>query len=498
MGAAVFIVFTTCIAVIYYAIYKHLQHRRQFDGIPSPRSYPFVGHMLITKPDSSGFIDQVMGMASLYPNKPRIVAFWTFIMPIVMIYSPESLEPIFTNPKHLNKPFLYDLLKPWLGLGLLTKSAETWRPRRKLLTPTFHYDILKNFVYVFNKQADIMVQQIRKQLETSDEAIEIGNYVTLCALDIICETSMGKCVNAQFESESEYVVAVHRINDIIQRRQKEPWVWNDILFNLIGDGKEHKWALNVLHSFTQKVIKERREEFLKDSMVTSERLAFLDQLLLLEQKGEITVEEIQYEVDTFMFEGHDTTSAGITWACHLLGNHPEVQRKVVEELDAVIGDSHEISYEHLSQLKYCECVIKESLRLYPSVPIFARVLGDDQEVSGHIIPKGTQILVNPYLIHRDPSHWDNAEEFRPERFLPENCVGRNAFAFVPFSAGSRNCIGQRFALMEEKTLLASILRNFQIESVKRRDQQEFTSELILRPVGGVQLKMYPRPSKLVL
>lgn len=133
----------------------------------------------------------------------------------------------------------------------------------------------------------------------SDEPIDIGKYIALCALDIICETSMGKCVNAQLESESEYVIAVHRINDIIQRRQKQPWFWSDILFNLFGEGKEHEWAINVLHSFTKKVINERREEFLKDSMVSSERLAFLDQLLLLEQKEEITLEEIQYEVSHF-------------------------------------------------------------------------------------------------------------------------------------------------------------------------------------------------------
>ena len=324
---------------------------------------------------------------------------------------------------------------------------------------------------------------------------------------------MGRCVDAQLKAESDYVKAVHRINDIIQRRQKQPWFWNDLIFNVFGDGAEHKWALDILHSFTRKVIRERREEIQNDSMVSNERLAFLDQLLLMEQKGEITLDEIEQEVDTFMFEGHDTTASGITWVCHLLGNYPEVQKKAIEEIDSVLGEAHEISYEHLSQLKYLECIIKESLRLYPSVPMFARVLGDDQEVAGHIIPKGTQILVNPYLIHRDPSHWDDPEEFRPERyfvlsafnniliflfrFLPENCVGRNAFAFVPFSAGSRNCIGQRFALMEEKTLVASILRSFEIKSVLRRDQQEFTSELILRPIGGVHVQLRPRLPKFV-
>ena len=120
MGLATFLIFVSIVGAIYYAFMKHVQHRRLFDGIPSPRSYPFLGHMLITKPDTQGFMDQVMGMANMYPEKPRMVAFWAFVMPIVMIYSPESLEPIFTNPKHLNKPFLYNLLQPWLGLGLLT------------------------------------------------------------------------------------------------------------------------------------------------------------------------------------------------------------------------------------------------------------------------------------------------------------------------------------------------------------------------------------------
>lgn len=123
MGLALFIIFTLILGILCYALVKHLQYRRRFDGIPSPRSYPLLGHSLITRPDPQGFLDQIMGMATLYPDKPRMVTFWAFAVPIVMVYSPEALEPIFSNPKHLNKPFLYDLLKPWLGLGLLTKYA---------------------------------------------------------------------------------------------------------------------------------------------------------------------------------------------------------------------------------------------------------------------------------------------------------------------------------------------------------------------------------------
>ena len=120
MGLAAFLLIVSIVGLLYYGLFKHLQHRRRFQGIPSPRSLPLLGHMLIVKPDTEGFMDQIMGMAAMYPEKPRMVTFWASVLPIVMIYSPESLEPIFTNPKHLNKPFLYALLEPWLGKGLLT------------------------------------------------------------------------------------------------------------------------------------------------------------------------------------------------------------------------------------------------------------------------------------------------------------------------------------------------------------------------------------------
>lgn len=199
-----------------------------------------------------------------------------------------------------------------------------------------------------------------------------------------------------------------------------------------------------------------------------------------------------FQVDTFMFEGHDTTASGINWALHLLGNYPEEQEKVLAEIEEVIGDSPEVTFEHLGKLKYLECIMKESLRLQPSVPMFARVLGKNEEIGGFNIPKGTQILVNPYLIHRDPTQWTEPDVFKPERFLPENCIGRHAFAFVPFSAGGRNCIGQRFALMEEKTVLTNILKNFKIVSTKRRDQLGFKVELILRPINGVHVLLSSR------
>ncbi|CAJ0963957.1 unnamed protein product, partial [Mesorhabditis belari] len=485
VAAAVLIVST-----ILYFFLKHLKIRDQLKGLPGPRSFPIIGQALVIKPDAEGFMDQVMGMSHLYPDNPRMVLFWIGPNPALMIYSAQLAEPILSSSKHLNKGFAYNLLHPWLGLSLLTSDAERWRPKRKLLTPTFHYDILKDFVPVFNYHAMILVKKLAEVKE--NEVINFDSYVTLCALDIICETSMGRRVNAQLEANSSYVKAVYRINDIVQNRTKNPLMWNKWIFDRFGEGKVHDECLEVLHGFTQKVIAQRKIELEKAEWHFTGRLAFLDLLLDMARQDQIGHDDIQPEVDTFMFEGHDTTSTGLAWASHLLGNNPEIMKKAQEEVDRIITDFGEIGAEALSELKYLDCCVKETLRLYPSVPAIMRELGDDQMIGGFKIPSGTHIIINPYLIHRDPAQWPEPERFNPERFFPENMKGRHAFSLIPFSAGSRNCIGQRFAYMEMKTVLAWMLYYFDIESVDRRCDVSHKMELILRPAEGIRLRLKQR------
>ncbi|XP_058240637.1 cytochrome P450 4V2 [Hemibagrus wyckioides] len=462
-------------------------------------AYPLLGHALQLKTSAVEFFCQVIGYTDEFRNAP-LLKVWLGPLPFLFLYHAETVEPVLNNSLHMDKAYSYKFLHPWLGTGLLTSTGNKWRSRRKLLTPTFHFSILNDFLEVMNEQAEVLVDRLDDH--AGKKPFNCFSHITLCALDIICETAMGKKIYAQSNQDSEYVHSVYRMSDLISKRQRKPWYWPDFAFHYFGDGKEHNHCLKILHTFTESVIREREVYGYHDMESDSEsklgkkkRRAFLDMLLKTtdEDGNKLTHQDIREEVDTFMFEGHDTTAAGMNWAIHLLGAHPEIQRKVQQELYEVFGDSDRpINNEDLKKLRYLECVIKEALRIFPSVPFFARTICEDTHINGYKVPKGVNVIILTYALHRDPRFFPEPEEFRPERFLPENTAGRNPYCYIPFSAGLRNCIGQRFALMEEKVILASILRSFNIVSCQKRDDLKPHGDLVLRPEQGIWITLEKR------
>ncbi|KAJ8022477.1 Cytochrome P450 4V2 [Holothuria leucospilota] len=300
------------------------------------------------------------------------------------------------------------------------------------------------------------------------------------------------------------------MSDIIQERQKYPWLWIDAIYNQLPSGRKHFNNLQILHTLTKSVIllrraerKRQREQGVKNTVIDDQdadvrsrrKLAFLDLLLELhEQDSSFTLEDIREEVDTFMFEGHDTTASGISWTLYMIGHHPEVQKRIHEELDSVFGSDADrpVTNDDIQNLTYLSCVLKEALRLYPPVPMIARQLEEDTVLSGNFVPKNTITVIGIYWLHRDPQQFPDPEKFDPDRFLPENSKGRHPFAYVPFSAGPRNCIGQKFALMEEKVILATLLRKLKFKSLQSPEEVSPIGELILRPYKGINMEISPR------
>ncbi|XP_003271559.2 cytochrome P450 4V2 [Nomascus leucogenys] len=318
---------------------------QQMRPIPTvARAYPLVGHALLMKRDGREFFQQIIKYTEEYRHMP-LLKLWVGPVPMVALYSAENVEVILTSSKQIDKSSMYKFLEPWLGLGLLTSTGNKWRSRRKMLTPTFHFTILEDFLDIMNEQANILVKKLEKHV--NQEAFNCFFYITLCALDIICETAMGNNIGAQSNDDSEYVRAVYRMSEMIFQRIKMPWLWLDLCYRMFKEGWEHKKSLKILHTFTNNVIAERANEMNADedcrgdgrgsALSKNKRRAFLDLLLSVtdDEGNRLSHEDIREEVDTFMFEGHDTTAAAINWSLYLLGSNPEVQKKVDQELDDV-------------------------------------------------------------------------------------------------------------------------------------------------------------------
>nr|XP_020725360.1 phylloquinone omega-hydroxylase CYP4F11-like isoform X4 [Odocoileus virginianus texanus] len=329
--------------------------------------------------------------------------------------------------------------------------------------------------------------------------LDMFEHISLMTLD-----SLQKCVfsydsNCQ-EKPSEYITAILELSALAAKRNQQLFLHMDFLYYLTPDGRRFRRACRLVHDFTDAVIQERHrtlpkeniDDFLKAKAKTK-TLDFIDVLLLTKDedgKG-LSDEDIRAEADTFMFEGHDTTASGLSWVLYNLAKHPEYQERCRQEVQELLRDrkTKEFEWDDLAQLPFLTMCLKESLRLHPPVTIISRCYTQDTLLpDGRVIPKGVICLINIAGTHHNPSVWPDPEVYDPFRFEPENIKGRSPLAFIPFSVGPRNCIGQTFAMTEMKVVLALTLLRFRVlpgEEPRRKP------ELILRAEGGLWLRVEP-------
>ncbi|CAL1294908.1 unnamed protein product [Larinioides sclopetarius] len=378
-------------------------------------------------------------------GKLQLFCLWITFFPFVCIVKKGAVKVSeLMEKKIIEKNFTYKWMEPVLGTGLLTSEVSKWKPRRKLLMPCFHSDILRGFVPVFNEYSQKFVEFLQK--ETKKEFTYIETPVTLLTLDIICETMFGVKTGDSENDIPQFVKSFRRVNELFAVRMFQVWLWPNCLFKLSKDGKETMHHVKVVHDFTR--------------------------------------------------NGHETVSISIVWALYLIGLYKDVQTKIHEELDKVIGKdtTREVLEKDLNDLEYLDCVLKEASRLYPAAPWFGRKFPKDtpSNICGHVIPKGTACVVLTYFLHRDEEVFLDPEKFDPGRFSAENCHKIPEYAYIPFAAGPRNCIGQRFAMMEIKIIMSSILRNFSIESLDTRDIVKPFLYVTLHPSVPVRIRIRPR------
>ncbi|XP_053671197.1 uncharacterized protein LOC128721466 [Anopheles nili] len=482
-----------------------LWHARK---IPGPLAYPLVGNGLLFINKTPAEFLQLLGR--LIAQHGKCVRLWLGTQLVVLNTDFKDIEVILSSPKYIDKSTEYNFIRPWLGDGLLTSTGRRWQMHRKIITPSFHFKILEQFVEIFDQQGSTFVDILRL-FAKSGETFDVFPLVTLCALDVICESAMGTKVNAQMNSESEYVKAVKEITNLIQVRFYDFVIRYEFFFRLSANRRKQLKVLEVLHGYTDSVIRARRQELNSalladkanepsdhhaDSVGQKQRMAFLDMLLQSTVDGRpLTDLEIREEVDTFMFEGHDTTTSAISFMLLSLAQNPDVQRKAFEEVRNIVGEDSKqpVTMAMLNEMRYLDLVIKETLRLYPSVPLFGRKMLQDTEINGKIFPANSNIVMLPFYMGRNSEYFPNPERFDPERFNVETSAEKtNPYQYIPFSAGPRNCIGQKFAVAELKSLVSKVLRHYELLGPEVPHQESFMAELILRPEHGVPMRIKPR------
>uniref|UniRef100_A0A8W7P1V1 Cytochrome P450 n=2 Tax=gambiae species complex TaxID=44542 RepID=A0A8W7P1V1_ANOCL len=507
-------IFIVCCLAAYLERYRRLV--RHINCIPGPATLPIIGNALLINADREELFNRIIASRKLYGRRQGITRIWNGMTPYVLISQAQAVEKILSSTKNIEKGRDYEFLQPWLGTGLLTSPASKWQHRRKILTPTFHFRILADFVEVFNKQATVLVEKLAKELD-NEAGFDCVRYITLCSLDIICETAMGCPVYAQRQSDSEYVRAHEKIGEIMLNRLQKLWLHPDIIFRCTRQYREQQKCLDILHRFSYRMITERRSIIQTGSVVkqaTTEdgldannnncegtgrkQLAFLDLLIEASDGGRILSDtDIREEVDTFILGGHDTTATSISWTLFLLGTDPTVQERVVQEIECVMGDGGERwpTMRELNEMRYLEACIKEGLRLYPSIPIIGRRLTEDVRLADHVLPAGTNAVIVVYQLHRDPAVFPNPDRFNPDHFMVDASSSqepRHPFAYIPFSAGPRNCIGQKFGALEAKAVLVAVLRQYRVEAVDRRENLTLYGELVLRSKDGLRIRITKR------
>ncbi|XP_025828850.1 cytochrome P450 4C1-like isoform X1 [Agrilus planipennis] len=414
--------------------------------------------------------------------------------------SPEDIEKVLSSSVNIDKSFSYHLLHNWLGTGLVTSTGQKWQNRRKILTPAFHFNILKSFSNVFIRQTEELVKKL--DLECSKPFTNVSQLIYECTIKIIAETAMCTKFDNDNRDNEEYMKNVHRMGVISTKRLLRPWLYPQIFYCLTEMYRMERNAVKVLHEITTRMIRKRLNEFRLSSNIVKEeqpeetcsgklRQPMLDLLIkLMVENGNIDEHGIREEVDTFMFGGHDTVATSLGFSLMLLACHQEIQNRVREEVLEVFGNANnKITFKDLQGLSYMEMFIKESLRLYPSVPQISRRLDEPiTTASGFYLPKDTEVYIHIVDLHLNEELWPDPYRFDPDRFLPEATKHRHPFAYIPFSAGPRNCIGQKFAMLEMKAILAGVVRSFRLTAVDTPDTLIHVADFVSRTKNEIKVK----------
>ncbi|MCS6885717.1 MAG: cytochrome P450 [Acidobacteriota bacterium] len=437
---------------------------------PGPPSRPFLANFWDFRNDPTGYLLRV---AREYGD---VCSLNTPPEQVFLVNHPELIKEVFTTlNQYMIKGRALQRAKAFLGEGLLTSEGELHRRQRRLAQPAFHRQRIATY-------ADTMVElafRYRQRL-VDGQQVDMAQEMTSLTMSIVAKTLF----DADVEDESGQIGRA--LTELVRAFNLMILPFADLVQKIPLPGvNRFRRACGLLDEIIYGIISERRAKGVDRGDLLSMLIIAQDE----EGSGGMTDQQLRDEVMTLFLAGHETTANALTWTWYLLAKHPEIERKLHEEIDSVLSGRRP-SFDDVKRLKYAEMVLAESMRLYPPAWAVGRRTLVDVTLGDYLIPAGSLIIVSQYVMHRDARYYPEPEKFDPERFTAQAQAARPKYAYFPFGGGVRQCIGESFAWTEGVLLLATIASRWRFELVDEHVEPE--AVVTLRPKNGCRMLVRER------
>lgn len=452
-------------------------------AIPGPAGLPVLGSMLDLRRDS---LATFLNAQRKHGDVVRLEAGPPGLRSVFhAVFAPEGAQQILASQAaNFRKDHpLYEEVRQSFGNGLLTSQDADYLRQRRLVQPLFTKRRVDSYASAVTAEAGTLADRWRTaEADTVDLVPEMNRL----ALRTVARILFGL-------DAKEAVEAIHRCSPVInayvvQRAYvpvKLPRHWPT------PGNLRARAATDELNALCDRIVADRRAASATAGATPDGQGDDLLSLLSAagnDEDGSLDATEVREQVLIFLLAGHETTATSLAFTLHLLARHPEEQTKVREEIDRVLADRTPTAAD-LDRLPYLTQALKESMRLYPAAPVVSRRAVEATEIGGFRIPAGADVVVAPWVTHRNPALWEDPERFDPRRFAPEREAERHRYAWFPFGGGPRACIGQHFSMLESVLALAMLLRAYELEAV---DQEvPVAAGITLQATGPARVRLHP-------
>ncbi len=395
-----------------------------------------------------------------------------------LVANPDDIERVLVTEeaKFRKADFQDEAVNSLLGKGLLLSEGEFWAEQRQLAQPAFNMGRIGGLT-------DMMGEKTRAMLDgdqwTDGETFDIQLPMARLTVEIIVNAMFGTDIDEETVRtvQNNLEPLGERFEPDVVRFLTPPWVPTP-------GNREYEAALETLDGVVADLIERRRG-------TESEGMDLLSILLRAQAVGDQTDQQLRDEMMTMLLAGHDTTALTLTYAWHQLACHPDVEERLHEEVDAVLGDDGHVTMRDLRDLEYTERVLKETMRLYPPVYTLFRQANTDVRMGGYRVPKDALLMLPQWVVHRDPTYWEDPLTFDPDRWAPDRAAERHRYAYFPFGAGPRHCIGKQLSLVEAKVIMSTVAKRFSLE-LASAEELRMRPSLTMHPQDPVRVTLRER------